>query len=257
MLKYLNTLRILYTKELRNRFNSEKRSDYPKFLIVGLPRSGTTLLHTYLNSHPNIVSAGEKKIELIRQELQEVGSWKKVIFPPFSRHIKTAGAKVLLPDAPDSNFLSVLKEIIALEPSIKFLFLNRENLLRWYVSLNIARNTGQWSQTKGQNRQPIFQKKLRIPVNHLIDTLEETLKTIAVYRDLLSHTNMKEISYEFFSENPSSALAEVQGFFGLNTSPLSSLLQKQNPEPLHELIQNYEDVKQVLAPIPFQKFITD
>jgi LPS sulfotransferase NodH len=253
--KYLDTLRILYTKELRNRLSQRKNSSYPKFLIVGLARSGTTLLHTYLNSHPNIISGGERKIELIKQEIFELPEHEREVFPPFPNYIKAAGAKVLLPHQQDNSFFPALNEVLAAEPSFKVLFLKRENLLSWYVSLCIALNTKQWSQINRQKKTPLAQRQIKIPIDNLLPTLKEASKANHAYCQLFNQFNTIEISYESLSKNPIPTLAEIQEFLDVSPAPLSSLLHKQNPEPLSNLILNYKEVEQALWNTPFQKFL--
>lgn len=255
MLKYLNTLRIIYTKELRNHLNRKRGCSYAKFLIIGLPRTGTTLLHTYLNSHPNIISGGERKIELIKQEVLGTSTQEKIVFPPFSKHIEAVGAKILLPTHSENNFFFALNEILNAEPSLKILFLNRENILRWYVSLCIARHTAQWSQMNRQSLLSVAQRQVKIPVNNLLSTLKKASNDIEGYSKLLNQFNTLEISYEAFSTNPTLCLAEIQNFLGVNPSRLFSLLHKQNPEPLSELILNFKDVEKALCGSPFQKFL--
>ena len=51
---YWKVLQILYTKALKNRLSSKKSLHYQKFLIAGRARSGTTLLHTLLNTHQKL-----------------------------------------------------------------------------------------------------------------------------------------------------------------------------------------------------------
>lgn len=253
MLNYLKILRTLYTKELKNNLSIKRRTTYPKFLILGLARTGTTLLHTYLNSHPNIMSQGEKDLELVREALVNETEGKRKIFPPYSYHIKTAGVKIVLPHQAKAKTLTFLNEVLEAEPSIKILFLSRENMLRWYLSLCIARNSRQWSQTGHSKKLSATQKQVHLPIHTLHSTLEEASETIGVYRQLFPPANTLEISYESLCTYPIYYMNQIQKHLGVNSIPLLSLLQKQNPEPLRELIKNYEEVEHALFSTPFHK----
>lgn len=258
MLNYFRTLRVLYTKELKNRFSRTKRSSYPKFLLVGLPRSGTTLLHTYLNSHPNIFSAGERDIQLVRKELAgSIEQEERITFPPLPAQIQTAGAKILLPHQPNHEIFTFLKDILGADPSIKVIFLKRENILRWLVSLHIARNSKQWSQTNRREKLTVSQKRLELSAHHLVSQLEEISKITQTYQQLFEEANTFELSYESLSANPQPCLGKLQLFLEVRPLPLVSLLQKQNPEPLHALIRNYKEVERILIDSPYQKFLEE
>lgn len=257
MFNYLNTLCILYSKELKNRFSRRKRAHYPKFLITGLARTGTTLLHTYLNSHPQIQSSGEHDMERVRKELTCVGNQEKIIFPPYASHIRIGGAKILLPHEQNQSKLIILDEILQAEPSLKIIFLTRENTLRWLLSLQIAQKSNQWSQTNFQKKSALRHKQINLPVHLLPSRLEEISQLTEVYRQRFNRENTLEINYEPFSLNPQPFLRNIQDFLGVRPATLHTLLQKQNPEPLAELIKNYDAVEKVLQNTPYQKFLED
>lgn len=49
---YFRTVSAIYLKRAANLIPAFKGRDYTAFAIVGRARTGSTLLHTYLNSHP-------------------------------------------------------------------------------------------------------------------------------------------------------------------------------------------------------------
>lgn len=249
---YLKTLKVLYIKAIRNLFSKNKGCHYNKFFIVGIARSGTTLLHTYLNNHPNIFSHGEISILNLQDE------WiKDTIFPPYSKNIQAVGAKVLLPIDNKAQGVKFLKDIDNSGLSIYFLFLYRNNLLKWYVSLKIAQKTAQWSKTNERQTLPLHLKQVEIDTKELIQNLKQAQESIDYYRKLFSRQRIIELTYEQLQQYPHSKLNEIQAFLGVNSAPLVSLLKKQNPELLSELIINFEEVKEVLNGTPYQKFLAE
>lgn len=233
---YLRTLGIIYTKALKNRLSLQKSMHYQPFLIAGLPRSGTTLLHTYLNSHPNLHSQGEVDI----RDLQQVAK----IFIPYGKHIQAAGPKVLLPSSPQENDYQLIRHLLSASPQTKIIFIQRENLLRWYTSLQIAYQTQQWSQSG--NGAKLADRQVFIDPAIILDRLQEAEKSIAKYRELFKEVPCMEITYEHLVQLPQQLLPNIQHFLGLKPAPLFSLLQKQNPEPLSSLISNYDEIVDIL-----------
>lgn len=246
-MRYLKTLYILYWKAFKNRFSKNKGPHYQKFLIIGFARSGTTLLHTYLNSHAQIHSIGQVGLEHFNSE--------NAIFPLYAPNIKAGGAKFLLSLKENKEEVRVIKSFIQEEPKLKILFLSRRNLLDLYVSYQIARKTKQWSQDGKQQKISLQDKQLKITVEELQQFLQEAEEQLHRYRSLLQEQPLLEISYEELSEKPGEVLPKVQNFLGVKESALFSLLQKQNPEPLSKLIINYSEVRKALKNTPHQSFL--
>lgn len=211
---------------------------YQPFLIAGLPRSGTTLLHTYLNTHPNIHSQGEIHLKALLQP--------EKIFKPYGQHIHAAGAKLMLPYQDVQTNIDLLKQLLQQFPELKVIFIQRENLLHWYISLQIALKTSQWSQSGNKATTSLTDKQLFIPTDKLLSQLQQAEESIKIYQTVFKKVSLLELSYENLSQNPQDILPEIQDFIGVQPSPLLSLLQKQNPEPLSELILNYEEVSRTL-----------
>lgn len=243
---YLNTVITLYKKDLKNRLSWKKGHHYQPFLIVGLPRSGTTLLHTYLNNHPNLHSRGEVVLKDLVQKPENT-------FVPFGKHIQAAGAKVLLPEAPSETDFQLIKQAFISNPQIKIIFIQRENLLRRYTSLQIAYKTRQWSQTGKEAA--LSERQIIIDPKVLLKQLKETETNLFRYRNLLKEVSCMEISYEHLVQLPQQLLPDVQAYLGVKANPLISLLQRQNPEPLSSLVRNFDQLTEVLKNTPYSKYL--
>lgn len=249
-LKHIKTLKILYTKIFRNAFSRRKGYQYQKFVIVGLPRSGTTLLHTYLNYHPNIWSHGETIFNTLKNPVRDQN-----FFPPFSGNIKAVGIKSLLPLDESSIPKSSEKKSIGPGHPYKFIFIHRENLLRWYVSLKVAQKSKQWSQTYQDKIVPVKLKKLEINVPELLQSLDKAKEKIECLKKVFYGSRTFVLTYEDLNEIPETKLKEIQVFLGVKPKTLFSLLQKQNSELLSDLITNYDEVHAALNETPYQKFL--
>jgi hypothetical protein len=53
---------------------------------------------------------------------------------------------------------------------------------------------------------------------------------------------MLAVFYEDLVDRREDVLREVQSFLGIEPRPLTVTLRKQNPEPLRELVENYDEL---------------
>lgn len=252
---YWKTLRILYTKAFRNQLSNKKSLDYQKFMIVGRARSGTTLLHTYLNTHRNIYSAGEVQASELYHDLQTSDIKKRLIFRTFDSSIKVAGAKVLLPVQIQNTVTEALLHIIALSPDIKIIHLHRRNLLREYVSLKIAEKTNKWSEINHKNSLSVNEKQIKPDITEMFRYFSLATEGLQHFRQLFKGTTHFELTYEELSEKPQEAMLRVQNFLQVTPAPTFSLLQRQNPEPPEALIINYHSISKALQGTPYEIFL--
>ncbi len=153
MFNYLKVVFTIYLKRFLNLF-LKKSSDYQKFLILCHPRTGSTLLHTYLNSHAHIYSLGEfigmdfpDKVKALH--LSPVDYLYRKGFRPYGTHIKAVGFKYFyvyneIPEAKE-----VLEELQKMD-DLKIIHLIRKNTVRTLVSLEIAIKTAGWTKSQEQ-----------------------------------------------------------------------------------------------------------
>src|SRR5688572_9500988 len=91
---HLRTYLIIKKKELLNYVRS-KGHHYTSFVILCEPRTGSTLLHTFLNFHPNIRSYGEILRELVEKNNNlNLNVLNANIFKPHAKHLQAVGLKL-------------------------------------------------------------------------------------------------------------------------------------------------------------------
>ena len=56
--------------------------------------------------------------------------------------------------------------------------------------------------------------------------------------------------YEDLVDDQEEALGQVQAFLGVDPGPLTVTLRKQNPEPLPELLENYDELSRAFCFTP-------
>ncbi|MGO4909637.1 sulfotransferase [Pseudorhodobacter sp. W20_MBD10_FR17] len=127
-----------------------------RFVILGLPRSGTTYLMSLLNAHPDVICAGEQFNPYAVIDTKEDDSHAAVLgrdkdpVGHMNRFFETAAAK----GAASGGFkfmighnLQVLQHLAA-DPDLSIIYVWRENKLAQVSSLIKAFQSKKWAQTK-------------------------------------------------------------------------------------------------------------
>ncbi len=204
------------------------------FVIVAHARSGSHMIDSMLNSHPCIKSDGEK-FNLVNQEECDLLFTEYVTMPDKTETI--LGFKLayqLRTNKRNDIWSKVLNN-----KQIKIIHWYRTNLLRAYVSWVIATNTDKW---KAADRQPeLSEKKIMIDQDQCIKWLNKTSFQHAISQYEFRHHLCFNVSYENFLFDKNKA-TEILNFLGVDSSfQLSTDLVRQNPEPLDQLIINYDE----------------
>ena len=236
--KYIRIFIIVRVKQILQALPFFKDKKYTPFLIIGHPRTGTSLLHTYLNSHPGILSLNE----LLANDTD-----KNALFGKFSLSIKAVGFKYFYEYILEENKKALLGELLAAK-KIKVLKIDRKDFFRTFVSLRIAEKTNQWSNS-GDQQVGLKKKQMMLTAEECIAAFENYEKAETETMLLLKQFNIPvlEIDYDELDNQPEATLIQVQQFLGVKKKKLFTLLAKQNPEEITDLVVNYLELKQELS----------
>jgi hypothetical protein len=245
---YLQTQLKVKIKQLLNVLPFFKSTAYTKFLIVGHPRTGTSLLHTYLNSHWNIVSLNEPLANATDSTM---------LFKKYSKVIKTVGFKYFYEYTRDVAKRNTFIELLKID-NIKIIKIERRNYLRTYVSLCIAEKTNEWSSTEIKQHS-INDKKVTLTKEDCLLAFNQykknELNTDTIIREF--NTPVFETEYETLVAEPNETMFAIQKFLNLSLQIPQSLLLRQNAEPLNVLIENYTDLKASFSGTEFETFFDE
>ena len=241
-IQHLRTSLLIRWKRLIMRMPLRRSADYSPFVILCMPRSGSTLLHTYLNSHPRIFSYDE----ILRIRFEQRGSVEdefipSKIFKPYAKHFQAIGLKVFYEYERQEPFVASFDQITT-NKTIKIIHLTRRDMLRQFVSLKQAESSGEWSAPS----RPKNQTRVELNTVEFLNYKESAFKDQNRMRELFKDHAILEIAYEDLTKNPPAILSKVQSFLGVEGRSLYSLLEKQNPESLEDLVSNYESVKEFM-----------
>ena len=229
--KYFKTLNILYRKKLASLLPVNKNNRYQKFIILTSPRSGSTLLHTYLNSHLNVKSLGENPW----RQLEQKSTPEYYGLQPNIIH--AVGFKVFYQFCEQEPYNTVYEQLIH-DHSIKVIHLTRNNLLKQFISLKIAWQEREWSNQR-TTRKKI---KLNLSQEEIQQHLEGHMRwEQRCLQDFRNHKTLT-VSFEAMTQE-SSTFLDIQRFLGIKERRLFSILQPQPPLVLEKVITNLDDVK--------------
>ena len=228
-----------------------------RFIILSEQRSGSTLMVQELGWRwPEIRSQGEL---FVSRGKVGADSFEKLVERAFleqSGH-RIVGCKLFLDQVSPEEMASLL----TLE-GMRIVVLQRRNLLRRFVSLQIAKQTDTWVQNDAgtpENRLSINERRLKIDTDELDRSLQQSFTGFLRRNRLISRLPSIHVWYEDLATDLDGELRRVASFLGggepVHESP--PRLTRQNPEPLSELILNFDEVSAHIQNIGLAEFLSE
>jgi LPS sulfotransferase NodH len=180
-----------------------------------------------------------------------------------------------------------LLERLTSDLDLRIVHMQRRNMLRALVSLRIAEATGDWyayphiplrARFKIRNvahaiRDPLLAlRALRRSLEPARDKpadlrvsltpdecrahFERVAHDISHWNSLFADHPLVNVVYEDFVADPGVA-DELQRFLDLDPSPLAVGIKRQNPEPLRQLIANYDELRASFAGTKYEAWFDD
>lgn len=140
---------------------------------------------------------------------------------------------------------------IAAGEGARFVHLRRENLLRVQVSLAVAQATGRWRETEEQGSIPVSARRVRLDP---VGTLQQVAADAALARNVsawLAHLPHHTLTYEtLFAPGghfAAEALTAVAALLTPDFVAPTPVMRQQNPEPIAELVANFDEMVRVFS----------
>jgi LPS sulfotransferase NodH len=225
-----------------------------RFVIFAQGRTGSTLLTSLLDSHPDIRCADEI---LRRPRLDPVRHVERAARTTsgsaYGFHVKCYQLSRLQRQDDWAAFLTTLHE-----RNWKIIYLRRDNLFEHVISGFFAKAAGRYHyDTNGEERRP---ETLEIEPPRLMKWLEQRHRLRNEEVAALSGLPHIELVYERDLRDPEPrklALDRAQELIGVPVRPLTTSLQKSVTKPLPELISNYAEIRALLADTPYAQYLPD
>lgn len=242
------------------------------FVIVGTQRTGTTLIRTSLDSHPEVACSGEVFKTGRRPYKEPDGYWAFCREAPLNRlrHYvaRRRNCQVFLtrllsrPGARAIGFKMMYSHALRYPQVIDYIrrgglrviHVTRRNYLRTLISRDVARLTGVYHRTAGSATSS--RESITLDPSTLVQRLQNVSREEQAWDELLrGHSAVHKLSYEDFVESRAAVTQGLLQFLELGYATLSSTLEKLNPSDLRQLIRNYDEVEAVLKPTPFHSLL--
>lgn len=249
-----------------------------KFVLLADRRSGTTLVIDCLNN-----------LERVHCEKRAFGIEKKIENPDENKHSgmfflyrqRTLGRKLrfytgrqaLIREFLDAEIFAAdgAKDVRGFRliynkakqyPDIlgclhgsdtKVLHLVRENVLKTHISFLTAPMHKMHHPREGQEIKTV---KLHLEPENLLAQLKMRLDRIEANRKRVEGFPVLEVSYESFVADRNAEAERIQPFLGIqDVVPFTTDLVKINPDALDQVIDNYEEIRDLLTGTEFEQYL--
>ena len=181
-----------------------------------------------------------------------------------------------------------LREWLVEQRDMRVLHLRRRNLLRMLLSTRIAEVTGGWVDSaqptlKDKHLPSLLLRALRSPARYAArlpqlfrnkapdwkakrepmtlsprectEFFKQAELHVVFYDKLLAEHQVHTLFYEDLVDHREATLEAVQQFLGTTPRPLAVATARQNPEPLEELIANYDELRNAFRGTEYESFL--
>lgn len=247
-LKFRSKELAIYLKALNKKESTFKN----KFFIFGQGRTGSTLLCSLLNSHPQIFA----DLEIL---------FNHVYFPEYYVESKSKlnlnsvyGFKVKCYQLTRKQNINNPRQFVVdlINNNWKMIYLKRNNLFRHAISNIMAKKRGYFHLDKNQNKPS--SEKIYIDYDDLMQRMTNREKYLEIESKILEGLNYIEIVYEEDLINPlkhQTTVDKIYNFLGIQSYPISTNLQRTVPDNISSLIQNYDEIVSSLKDTKYANFL--
>jgi len=266
-----------------------------RFVIVSNARTGSTMLVDALNSHPRVRCFreifnrlrpeidyavpgydGTNRDHINQRYLDPAAFLRAQVYGPEAATMDAIGFKVHYGHFEGfPKLLGVLQE----DTGIRVIHLVRRNALRALVSLRLAETTGEWARFRrtemtvggavrsGRRRLRAAAVRfglrkgsapsVRLSPEECVSYFEETSSLAAEYAASFASHTVLNVTYEELLEMRDVVFEATLDFLGVERAPLQTTLERQRPEPLRVLIENYDEIAATLRGTAYAEFLED
>ncbi len=230
-------------------------SGFKRFIVLSRARTGSNMLISFLNSHPNIRAEGEILNTLNGRDYLNVltATYKK---EPY--YIKAKGFKIFYYHPGDDPNSNVWNDLVKMK-DLHVIHLRRRNILRTLTSTKIALVQNIWSTKANASRSDDLAKPKQI--SFTIDELTKGFKQTRQWEqngDNMFHNHpVLSVNYEDLVNDAELYFRNITDFLGVSYAQPQTGLKKQNPEKIRDLISNYDELKIAFKETEWQTFFDE
>jgi LPS sulfotransferase NodH len=230
-------------------------NEYRRFIVLSRSRTGSNMLISFLNSHPNIQADGEIFSKLSGRNTKDVLAKAFTKQPLF---VKAKGFKIFYYHPLDDKASGVWDALASLN-DLHVIHLKRRNILHTLVSRKIADIQDVWvvrsaDQHSGADRREIT---VAFSVDELSEGFKQTREWEQFGEDTFRNHLMISIEYEDLVAYREPTFRKLTEFLGVRYVHPTTQLIKQNTKSMKETIMNYEELKSAFSETEWHPFFDE
>ena len=227
--------------------------DYVPFIVLSRSRTGSNLLVSFLNSHPHAYAEGEIMGRLgTRDPRRAVDE----AFGRQARYIRAKGFKLFYYHPVDQDPRTLSSILVGIE-ALRVVHLRRRNILRTVTSRRIAEIRDHWTSVETARGSTPVSASVTFEPEELRREFEQTCRWELEGQRTFADLPVHELAYEDLVDDPVRRFREVTNFLHLEPCVPRTPFRRQNPQPLSQLIDNYDELKLSFRGSPWQDFFVD
>lgn len=242
------------------------------FVVVGMPRTGSTLLLTGLTQHPEIMAFGElfhavaseranthaftragRKIYFDEKHDDAVAFLKREVFPAAKRGSKAVGFKLFAEMVKCPGTEKLFARLKTEFPDLRVIHIVRRNFFEVLASREVARATKNWVQLMGQ-KPPAAPQRVRIDPQRTEAFFANMQKVDHFFSSFFAGENYLQVDYTALASDFTGEMSRVYQFLGVSPFEPKKQIEKQISAPLSEVVENYGELRKAFANSPYRTF---
>jgi LPS sulfotransferase NodH len=228
---------------------------FKRFIVLSRSRTGSNMLVSFLNSHPNILVNGEILGTLSGR------NYINVLTTAYGKepyYVKAKGFKIFYYHPSDDTNGNVWDYLVNMK-DLYVIHLKRRNILRTLTSRKIAGVLDVWSTKANDSRSDdsARPKKISFTIDELTKGFEQTRQWEQNGDSMFNNHPMASVYYEDLVDDVESCFRNITDFLGVPYMHPQTGLKRQNPEKIRDLVSNYDELKTAFEGTQWQSFFDD
>lgn len=246
-----------------------------KYVILGMPRTGSTLLNTGLTQHPNICAFGEllhRDLEQRRQVHNVKRNGQTVYFDAasddaitflkehvydYASNFEAIGFKLFGEHVECPGTTRLFSRLLANIDQLKIIHIVRSNYLDVFVSRRMAERTKEWVRFSGTAPDPSFSAAtIDADPERAVKFFETMLEFDKFIESLGKVAPYYRVDYEALTADYEGVMSSVYKFVGASNFKARAYTQRQIERPISQVVQNYENLRSRVAGTRWECFLS-
>ena len=244
------------------------------FVIVGMPRTGSTLLLRALQQHPDIQAYGELFHWLESERvapyhaihlrsatlgfdaasgdpLEFLREW---VWGESNARFEAVGFKIFAEHAVDHSSPDFFKSLRSQFPGLRVLHIQRPNYLDVLASWLMAQQTGEWFVPSDAEPAGVASPTISASPDEAEAFFSRMESADRFFVETFFSGAYLPVTYEDLSQDLQATCDGIFDFLGIKRSPVVPLIRKQIDRDIREVVSNYNQLARHFADTPFSRF---